>query len=312
MKRKKVSIIGAGFVGSTAAHWICQKKLADVVLIDINGDFAKGKALDLYQSTPIEGADIHICGGSDYQLTQNSDLVIITAGSPRKEGMSRDDLLSINAKVITEVCKQIKNTSPQSTVIVVSNPLDAMTYQAFKTLGFEKNRVMGMAGILDTARFITFISEASGVSVNDIQTMVLGGHGDTMVPVLSQTFVGSQIISNVIPPAKIKELVQRTKTGGGELVQLLQKGSAYFAPSRGAVQMAEAILKDEKRVLPCTVLLDGEYGYSNIFIGVPCKLGSGGVEKIVEIPLTKDEKADFKKSVDSITANQKKLDAIIK
>lgn len=311
MKRKKVSIIGAGFVGSTAAHWICQKELADIVLIDINKDFAKGKALDLYQSTSIEGVNVKVSGGDDYELTRDSDVVIITAGSPRKEGMTRDDLLSINAKVITQVCNKIKITCPKSIVIIVSNPLDAMTYQASKVLGFEKNRVIGMAGILDTARFTAFISEELDVSVKDIQTMVLGGHGDTMVPVLSQTFIGSRPISDLLPQATISKLVERTKKGGGELVKLLQVGSAFFAPSRGAVEMAEACLKDQKRVLPCTVLLSGEYGHSNIFIGVPCKLGAKGLESIIEVRLTKEEKQDFEKSVESIKNNQKRLDELV-
>ncbi len=311
MKRKKISIVGTGFVGSTAAHWIVEKQLADLVLIDINEGAAKGKALDLLQSTPIEGADISVQGGSDYLLTKDSDIVIITAGSPRKEGMSRDDLLQINGRVVQKICEQIKKTAPKACVIMVSNPLDAMTYQAAKVLNFPKNKVMGMAGILDTARFRTFISEELNVSVRDIQTLVLGGHGDTMVPVLSQTFVGNRLLETLVSEKKLKELVERTQKGGGELVKLLQKGSAYFAPSRGVVEMAEAILKDQKRILPCTVFLNGEYGYRDIYIGVPCQLGGQGVEKIIEVPLLEEEKKNFQKSAEAIQANQKRLEEFV-
>lgn len=307
MKRKKISIIGAGFVGSSIAHWLVQKELADIVLIDIKKDVARGKALDLYQSTPIENVDIQVHGDCDYQYTKDSDIVIITAGSPRKPGMSRDDLLKINGKVVLEVCNHIKQFASKAVVIVVSNPLDAMTYQALKVLNFSKNKVMGMAGILDTARFRSFIAKELNVSIKDVQTVVLGGHGDTMVPVLSRTFVGSCLLADVLSADKIDNLVQRTRQGGGEIVKLLKTGSAYFAPSRGAVEMAEAILKDQKRVLPCTVFLEGEYGYKDIYIGVPCQLGAEGVEKIIEVPLLKEEKDNFEKSVQSIYSNQQRL-----
>ncbi len=310
MKRRKVSIIGAGFVGSTAAHWLAIQGLFDVVLLDIEEGPAQGKALDLSQSLAIEGVDVQVQGTKDYLDTKDSDLVVITAGSPRKEGMSRDDLLQINAAVITSVCKQIKKFSPNAFVIVVSNPLDVMTYQAKRVLNFPKQRVMGMAGILDTARFRTFISKELDISVKDVQTMVLGGHGDTMVPVLSQTFVGSQLISELLPEPRIEALVQRTKKGGGEIVKLLQKGSAYFAPSRGVLEMVQAILQDQKRILPCTVYLEGEYGYQDIYIGVPCQLGGKGVEKIVEISLTDKEKQDFQKSAQSIQQGQTLLKEI--
>ena len=312
MGRKKVSIIGAGFVGSTTAHWLAVQPFADIALIDINGEMAKGKALDLYQATAIEGVDISIQGGSDEKLLQNSDLVVITAGSPRKEGMSRDDLLKINGRVVSQVCEQIKKYAPESIVIVVSNPLDAMTHQAKKTLGFPEKRVLGMAGILDTARFQAFVAEKLKVSVQNIQTLVLGGHGDTMAPVLSKTFVGSQLLKELLPEKTIQELVQRTKTGGGEIVKLLKTGSAYFAPARGVVEMITAIIQDQKKILPCTVFLQGEYGYRDIYIGVPCKLGAGGVEEIIEVPLTKEEKENFAKSVSAIKSNQTRLEELMK
>lgn len=310
MARKKISIIGAGFVGSTAAHWMAVHGVFDVVLLDVEEGLAQGKALDLSQSLSIEEVDVKVQGTKNYLDTKNSDVVVITAGSPRKEGMTRDDLLQINAKVITSVCEQIKKFSPNAFVIVVSNPLDIMTYQAKRALDFPKERVVGMAGILDTARFRTFISQELNISVKDVQTMVLGGHGDTMVPVLSQTFVGSQGISELLPKSKIESLVQRTKKGGGEIVKLLQKGSAYFAPSRGVLEMVQAILQDQKRVLPCTVYLEGEYGYHDIYIGVPCLLGEKGVEKIVEIHLTDEEKEDFQKSAQTIQQGQTLLKEI--
>ena len=310
MKRKKISIIGAGFVGSTAAHWLAVQGLFDVVLLDIEEGPAQGKALDLSQSLAVEGVDAQIQGTKDYLDTKDSDLVVITAGSPRKEGMSRDDLLQINAKVITSVCEQIKKFSPKTFVIVVSNPLDIMTYQAKRVLNFPKERVMGMAGILDTARLRSFISKELNISVKDVQTMVLGGHGDTMVPVLSQTFAGSRLLSEILPESRITALVQRTKKGGGEIVKLLQKGSAYFAPSRGVLEMVQAILQDQKRILPCTVYLEGEYGYRDLYIGVPCCLGEKGVEKIVEISLTDKEKQDFHKSAQAIQKGQTLLKEI--
>ena len=307
MKRQKVSIIGAGFVGSTTAHLLASKSLSDIALIDLNHDMAKGKALDIYQSTTIENVDIWMDGGSEDSLIKDSNIVVISAGSPRKEGMSRDDLLKINGKVVDEVCKKIKKYAPQSTVIVVSNPLDAMTYQAAKTLNFPKNRVMGMAGVLDTARLKAFLAEELKVSVQDIQTLVLGGHGDTMVPVLSQTFVGHRLLKTLLSESKIKQLVERTQKGGGELVRLLQTGSAYYAPARGVVSMIEAIIKDQKRILPCTVLLQGEYGYQDIYIGVPCQLGANGVESVIEVSLTQEETSHFEKSAKAIQLNQKRL-----
>ena len=307
MKKKKISIIGAGFVGSTLAHWLALKQLGDIVLLDINGSMAQGKALDLYQSLAVEGADVLVQGTESYEDVKDSDVVVITAGSPRKKGMSRDDLLQINAKVMTSVCEQVKKKAPHSFVIVVSNPLDAMVCQAYKILNFDKKRVIGMAGILDTARFKAFLSLELGVSAKEIQTMVLGGHGDTMVPVLSQTSIGTRSIYDCLSEEKINQLVKRTQKGGGEIVQLLQTGSAYFAPARGASEMVEAILLDQKKVLPCTVLLEGEFGYKDIFIGVPCLLSGQGVEKVVETHLTDDEKKLFQQSVKAIKENQDRL-----
>jgi len=310
MKRRKVSIIGAGFVGSTTAHWLVNQGFFDVVLLDIEEGPAQGKALDLSQSMAIEGVDVQVQGTKNYADTKGSDLIVITAGSPRKEGMNRDDLLQINAKIMTSVCEQVKKFSPSAFVIVVSNPLDIMTYQAKRVLNFPKQKVIGMAGILDTARFKTFIAKELNVSVKDIQTMVLGGHGDTMVPVLSQTFVGGQPISGLLPESRIEALVQRTKKGGGEIVKLLQKGSAYFAPSRGVFEMVQAILQDQKRILPCTVYLEGEYGYKDLYVGVPCQLGGTGVEKVIEIPLTGREKEKFQKSAQAIRKGQDSLKEI--
>ena len=310
MKRKKISIIGAGFVGSTTAHWVAQKQLADIALIDINEGVAQGKALDLLQSTPVEGVDVNIQGGSDYSLIQNSDIVVITAGSPRKPGMTRDDLLQLNGRVVQSVSKQIQQVTPQAITIVVSNPLDAMTYQAYRVLK-NPRKVLGMAGVLDTARFITFIAQELKVSVQDIQTLVLGGHGDTMVPVLTRTFVGHQLVSDLLSPEKIQSLVERTQKGGGEIVSLLKTGSAYFAPSRGVVEMIESILKDQKRILPCTAYLNGEYGKKDIYIGVPCCLGKNGVEKIIEVSLSESENKNFEKSVKAIQGNQTRLKDLI-
>ena len=307
MKRRKVSIIGAGFVGSTLAHWLSLKNLADIVLLDINEDMAKGKALDLSQSLAIEGVDINVQGTKNYEDIKDSDFIVITAGSPRKKGMTRDDLLQINSQIMMSICHQVKQKAPHSFVIVVSNPLDAMVCQAYKVLNFDKKRVIGMAGILDTARFVAFLSMESGVSVKNIQTTVLGGHGDTMVPILSQTFIGGRLIHDQLSSKRIKKIVERTQKGGGEIVQLLQTGSAYFAPARGVLEMIEAILFDQKRILPCTVLLDGEFGYKDIFIGVPCLLGGRGVEKVVETTLTDEEKRQFQESVNAIKDNQDRL-----
>ncbi len=300
MQRKKVTVVGSGFVGATAAHWIAAKELADVVLIDIIEGMPQGKALDLLQAGPVEGLDVNVVGTNNYADTANSDLVIITAGIARKPGMSRDDLLNINTGIVKDVTAQIAKYSPQAFLIIVSNPLDAMVYVAHKVSGFPKNRVMGMAGVLDSARFRTFIAKELGVSVKDIQAFVLGGHGDTMVPLPRYTTVSGIPIPDLMPADRIEALVDRTRNGGAEIVNLLKTGSAFFAPSASAVQMAEAILKDQKRILPCAAYCDKEYGVGGYFVGVPVMLGAGGVEKVVEIQMTADEKARFDKSVEAV------------
>jgi malate dehydrogenase len=296
-KRKKISVIGAGFVGSTCAHWAAQKELGDVVLLDVNEGTAKGKALDLYESSPVEYFDSRVLGTSNYKDTAGSDVVIVTAGIPRKPGMSRDDLLATNAKIMKTVCEGIKEFSPNSVVIVVSNPLDAMALVAKEVLGFPRERVIGMAGVLDGARFRTFISEETGVSVKDIQAFVLGGHGDTMVPMPRHCSIGGIPLTEFLSKEKIDALVDRTRNGGAEIVGLLKTGSAYYAPSASAVQMAEAILKDQQRILPCAAFLQGEYGVKDIFLGVLCRLGGKGLEKVIELKLNTEEKAGLDNSV---------------
>lgn len=296
-KRKKISVIGAGFVGSTCAHWAAQKELGDVVLLDVNEGAAKGKALDLYEASPVEGFDSKVIGSSDYKDTAGSDVVIVTAGLPRKPGMSRDDLLSTNAKIMKSVCEGIKEYSPNSVVIVVSNPLDAMALVAKEVLGFPRERVIGMAGVLDGARFRSFIAEETGVSVKDIQAFVLGGHGDTMVPMPRHCSIGGVPLTEFLSKEKIEALVDRTRNGGAEIVGLLKTGSAYYAPSASAVQMAEAILKDQHRILPCAAYLEGEYGVKDIFLGVLCRLGGKGLEKVVELELNETERAGLDNSI---------------
>ena len=308
MQRKKVTVVGGGFVGATAAHWIAAKELADVVLIDIIDGMPQGKALDLLEAGPVEGFDVNVHGTNDYADTANSDLVIITAGIARKPGMSRDDLLNINTGIVRDVTAQIAKYSPQAFLIIVSNPLDAMVYVAHKVSGFPKNRVMGMAGVLDSARFRTFIAKELGVSVKDIQAFVLGGHGDTMVPLPRYTTVSGIPIPDLMSADRIEALVDRTRNGGAEIVNLLKTGSAFFAPSASAVQMAEAILKDQKRILPCAAFCEKEYGVGGYFVGVPVMLGAGGVEKVIEIQMSADEKARFDKSVEAV----KKLVTVIK
>jgi malate dehydrogenase len=299
-KRKKISVIGAGFVGSTCAHWAAQKELGDVVLVDINEGAAKGKALDLFESSPVEQFDSMVTGTADYKDTADSDVVIITAGIPRKPGMSRDDLLSTNAKIMKDVCKGVKASSPNAVVIVVSNPLDAMAYVAMKELDFPRERVIGMAGVLDGARFRSFIAEELKVSVKDVQAFVLGGHGDTMVPMPRHCSVGGVPLTEMLSKEKLDALVARTRNGGAEIVGLLKTGSAYYAPSASAVQMAEAILKDQKRILPCAVMLKGEYGIKDLFIGVLCKLGGGGLESVIEVKLNDTERAGLENSTKAV------------
>jgi malate dehydrogenase len=299
-KRKKISVIGAGFVGSTCAHWAAQKELGDVVLVDINDGAAKGKALDLFESSPVEQFDSMVTGTADYKDTADSDVVIITAGIPRKPGMSRDDLLATNAKIVKDVCKGIKQYSPNCVVIVVSNPLDAMAFVAMKELEFPRERVIGMAGVLDGARFRSFIAEELKVSVKDVQAFVLGGHGDTMVPMPRHCSVGGVPLTEMLSKEKLDALVTRTRNGGAEIVGLLKTGSAYYAPSASAVQMAEAILKDQKRILPCAAFLKGEYGIKDLFIGVLCKLGGGGLESVVEVKLNDTERAGLENSTKAV------------
>ena len=302
MNRAKISVIGAGNVGATAALWAAAAELGDVVLLDIPeaGDMPKGKALDMAQAGPIMKYDARVTGTSDYADTAGSDVVIVTAGIPRKPGMSRDDLLATNAKIISAVGRQIAETSPEAVVIVVSNPLDAMAQRMLQVTGFPKERVVGQAGVLDTARFAAFIAMELDVSVEDVTAMLLGGHGDTMVPLASCSSVGGIPVSQLIAKERLDEIVARTRTGGGEIVKLLQRGSAYYAPSAAAVQMAEAVIKDKRRLIPCAAYCEKEYGVGGYYVGVPVILGDGGVRKIIELDLSDDEKAMFSKSVDAV------------
>jgi malate dehydrogenase len=298
--RKKVSIVGAGNVGATAAHWIASKELADVVLIDVVEGIPQGKALDLLEAMPIEKRDVQVTGANDYAATAHSDIVVITAGIPRKPGMSRDDLLHTNYKIMSDVVAKVVAQSPEAILIIVSNPLDAMAQAAFKQSGFNRERVIGMAGILDSARFRTFIAEELNVSVENVTAFVLGGHGDTMVPLPRYSTVAGIPITELIPKDRLEAIVQRTRDGGAEIVKHLKTGSAYYAPSAAAVEMVEAILKDKKKIVPCAVYLQGEYGIEGYFIGVPCKLGAAGLEQIVEIKLTPEEDAALKKSAEAV------------
>ena len=298
--RKKVSIVGAGNVGATAAHWIAAKELADVVLIDVVEGIPQGKALDLLEAMPIEKRDVHVIGANDYAATANSDIVVITAGIPRKPGMSRDDLLHTNYKIMSDVVAKVVAQSPEAILIIVSNPLDAMAQAAYKQSGFNRERVIGMAGILDSARFRTFIAEELNVSVENVTAFVLGGHGDTMVPLPRYSTVAGIPITELIPADRLAAIVQRTRDGGAEIVKHLKTGSAYYAPSAAAVEMVEAILKDKKKIVPCAAFLQGEYGIEGYYIGVPCKLGAAGLEQIIEIKLTAAEDAALKKSAEAV------------
>ncbi len=302
MRRAKITIVGAGNVGATTAHWCASLELGDIVLVDIpqTGDMPKGKALDLMQAGPIMGFDANIVGTNGYEETADSDVVVITAGVPRKPGMSRDDLLATNAGIVGQVAQQVKQTSPNAIVIVVSNPLDAMVQKAFQVTGFPPQRVLGQAGVLDTARYRTFIATELGVSVEDVSAMLLGGHGDSMVPVASCTSVGGIPVTQLIPKDRLEEIIQRTRMGGAEIVNLLKTGSAYYAPAAATAQMVEAIVRDKKRVIPCAAYCDKEYGVGGYYVGVPVVLGSAGVERILEIELTEEEKAAFAKSVDAV------------
>lgn len=300
MQRKKITVVGGGFVGATTAHWAAAKELGDVCLIDVIEGMPQGKALDLMQASPIEGFDSNVVGTNDYKDTANSDIVIITAGLARKPGMSRDDLLAINTKIVKEVTQKIVAESPNAFLIIVSNPLDAMVYTAFKVSGFPTNRVVGMAGVLDAARFQAFIAMDLNVSVQDVTAFVLGGHGDDMVPLPRFSTVAGIPLPELMSAEKIEALVNRTRNGGAEIVGLLKTGSAFFAPSRSAIKMAESILKDQKRIMPCAAYCDKEYGIGGYFVGVPAKLGKNGVEEIIEINLTSEEKAAFGTSVQHV------------
>jgi len=304
MKRPKISVIGAGNVGGSLAQRLAERELGDVVLIDIpqTGGMPAGKALDLLESAPIEGYDVQLTGSTDYAAMQNSDMVVITAGLPRKPGMSRDELLDINARIVKGAAEQIVRYASDAIVIVVSNPLDAMCYLALQTTRFEPRRVLGMAGALDSARMRTFIAQACDVSVQDVQALVLGGHGDTMVPLMSSARVAGIPIKHFLSDPQIQEIAQRTRDGGAEIVKLLGTGSAFYAPSASVAEMAESILKDKKRIISCSVYLNGEYGIKDICTGVPVKLGKQGVEKILGIALSSEEKREFEHSVNSVRA----------
>ncbi|HZR56164.1 MAG TPA: malate dehydrogenase [Terriglobales bacterium] len=298
--RKKVSIVGSGNVGATAAHWIAAKELADVVLIDIIEGVPQGKGLDLLEAMPIEKRDSYVIGTNDYADTANSDIVVITAGIPRKPGMSRDDLLNTNYKIMKDVVSKVVEHSPNCILIIVSNPLDAMAQAAFKLSGFSRQRVIGMAGVLDSARFRAFIAQELNVSVENVTAFVLGGHGDTMVPLARYSTVAGIPITELIEPDALQKLVQRTRDGGAEIVKYLKTGSAYYAPSAAATEMVEAILKDKKKILPCAAYLEGEYGVHGLYVGVPVKLGSSGIEQIIEIKLTPEEQAALDKSAEAV------------
>jgi len=302
MRRAKISIIGAGNVGATTAHWCAAAELGDIVLLDIplTEGMPAGKALDLFQAAPIMGFDARITGTTDWAHTSGSDVVVVTAGIARKPGMSRDDLLSTNAKIVGDVAARIRDTSPDAVVIVVSNPLDAMVQRTFQVTGFPPQRVLGQAGILDTARYRAFLALELGVSVEDIAAMLLGGHGDTMVPIPSCTSVGGIPVSQLVPADRLEAIVSRTRTGGAEIVGLLKTGSAYYAPAAATAQMVEAVVRDKKRLVPCAAYCDREYGVGGYFVGVPVILGSAGVERIIELSLLPDEKAALDKSVAAV------------
>lgn len=298
--RFKVTVVGAGNVGATTAQRVFERGYADVVLVDVVEDMPQGKALDLLESGPVLGTDAQIVGANDYGPSAGSDVVVITAGIARRPGMSRDDLLLTNMRIVQSVTEQVVKHSPECVIVVVSNPLDAMVQLAQSVSGFPKERVVGMAGILDTARFRTFLAQELGVSVTNVQAYVLGGHGDTMVPLIKATSVGGVPVSDLIEAERLEEIVQRTRDGGAEIVALLKTGSAYYAPSAASAQMVEAILLDRKEILPCAAMLDGEYGISGLYVGVPVKLGAGGVEEIIEVELTDAESAALRASADAV------------
>jgi malate dehydrogenase len=305
-----VAVVGAGNVGATAAQRLAEKNLArTVVMIDVVEGVPQGKALDQWQSGPIEGFDTRVIGTNGYDQAAGADLFVVTAGIARKPGMSRDDLVKTNAGIVRSVAKEIARVAPKSIIVVVSNPLDVMCYVAMRASGFPRERVLGMAGVLDTARYRTFLAEAMDVSVEDIQAMVLGGHGDTMVPLVSYTTVSGIPVSQLLAPDKLAAIVDRTRNGGAEIVAFLKTGSAYYAPSAAAVQMVEAIALDKRRILPCSAWLQGEFGLKDVFCGVPCRLGHKGLEGIIDIKLTDAERADLVKSAEAVRATQAVVDA---
>src|SRR3954452_86380 len=302
MRRAKISIIGAGNVGATCAHWAVSKELGDVVLVDIPQveGMPQGKALDLFEATPVEGFDAKITGATSYEPTKGSDVVIVTAGIARKPGMSRDDLIATNTGIVKSVAENVARHSPNAVMIVVSNPLDAMVYVAWKASGFPTKRVIGQAGVLDTARYRSFLAMEIGCSVEDVQALLLGGHGDDMVPLARYTFAGGIPIQQLVKPDRLEEIIKRARTGGAEIVGLLKTGSAYYAPAAAVIQMTESIIKDKKRILPCAAYCEKEYGIGGYFVGVPCVLGTGGVEKILEIELDAEENKMMQTSVDHV------------
>jgi malate dehydrogenase len=302
MVRKKITVVGAGNVGAATAQRIAERELGNVVLVDIVEGMPQGKALDLIQSGPVCGYDLGVLGTNGYEETAGSDIIVITSGIPRKAGMCRDDLLKTNAGIVKEVTEKSTKLSPDAVIIVVSNPLDAMTYVAYKTSGFPRERVLGMAGVLDTARFRTFLAMELKVSVENINAMVLGGHGDTMAPSIRYTTVAGVPVTELIPKERLDAIVARTSQGGGEIVKLLKTGSAFFAPSAAIVEMVESIIKDKKKILPCAVLCRGEFGVRDLFVGVPAKLGAGGMEGIFEFKLNEEEAAALKKSAEAVKA----------
>lgn len=308
MARKKITVIGAGNVGASVAAYASSLELGDIVLLDIVDGIPQGKGLDMFQATPVMGVDTHVEGTNDYEDTKDSDLVIITAGLARKPGMSRDDLLKTNVKIVGEVAEKAAEASPHAIMLIVSNPLDAMVYTAWKRSGFDPRRVIGMAGVLDTARFRGFLADEIDVSVEDVQALVLGGHGDTMVPLKRYCFVGGVPVLKFISSEKLDELVHKTANGGAEIVSYLKTGSAYYAPAMSAVEMAKSILRDKKRILPCAAYLKGEYGQKDIFVGVPAKLSAEGVEEVIEVDLDEDEKKGFDKSVEAVRGLMAKVD----
>lgn len=302
IKRKKISVIGSGFTGATTALMIAQKELGDVVLVDIPDmeNPTKGKALDMLEASPVQGFDANIIGTSSYEDTKDSDLVIITAGIARKPGMSRDDLVNTNADIMKSVTKEIVTHSPDCFILVLTNPVDAMTYTVFKQSGFPKERVIGQSGVLDTARFRTFVAQELNLSVKDVTGFVLGGHGDDMVPLIRYSYAGGIPLEKLISAERLEEIVERTRKGGGEIVNLLGDGSAYYAPAASITVMAEAVLKDQRRVIPSIAYLEGEYGYNDIYLGVPTILGGNGIEEVIELDLTDEEKSALDKSADSV------------